>query len=154
MADPLLLKRYANRRLYDTEKSAHLTLADVAAVIRTGRQVKVTDAATDEDVTAFVLTGILLEEARRKNALLPAPLLHLLIGLGDNVLVDFFQNQLYGIIHAYLGQKAVFDEGLRRWVQMGLEAGNQAARAISAVQGLNPFADFFAGPPPSEKDKR
>jgi polyhydroxyalkanoate synthesis repressor PhaR len=147
MAAPLLLKRYANRRLYDTEQSAHLTLADVAAVIRTGRPVKVVDAANDEDVTAFVLTGILLEEARRKNALLPAPLLHLLIGLGDNVLVDFFQNQLFGIIQAYLGQKAVFDDGIKRWVQMGLEAGGQAAKTVTALKGLNPFIDLFGGTP-------
>ena len=74
MTDKITLKKYANRRLYDTEKSQYVTLNQVADRIRDGQQVEVLDAKTKEDVTAFILTQILLEEAKSKNVLLPAPL--------------------------------------------------------------------------------
>ena len=63
MPEKVILKKYANRRLYDTERSAYVTLNEVAELIKTGRQVEVIDAKTKEDVTAFILTQILLEEA-------------------------------------------------------------------------------------------
>jgi polyhydroxyalkanoate synthesis repressor PhaR len=94
MAEKLLLKKYANRRLYDTEKSKYVTLTQVASAIKEGRQVEVVDAKTKEDVTAFILTQIILEEAKNKNALLPASLLHLVIQHGGNVLQEFFDNHL------------------------------------------------------------
>jgi len=60
----LLLKKYNNRRLYDTEKSIYVTLDYVTDVVKKGRKVKVTDAKTGEDVTSAILTQIVLEEAR------------------------------------------------------------------------------------------
>jgi len=75
----LLLKKYTNRRLYDTEKSIYVTLDYVTDAIRQGRQIRVTDAKTGEDVTAAILTQIVMEEARKKKFLLPPPLLYLII---------------------------------------------------------------------------
>jgi len=63
---PLLLKKYTNRRLYDTEKSIYVTLDYVTDTIRQGRHIQVTDAKTGEDVTPAILTQIVLEEARKK----------------------------------------------------------------------------------------
>ena len=94
MAEKVVLKKYANRRLYDTEKSAYVTLNQVADLIREGRQVEVIDAKTKEDVTAFILTQIILEASRKKNVLLPVPLLHLIIQYGENVLEEFFEKYL------------------------------------------------------------
>jgi polyhydroxyalkanoate synthesis repressor PhaR len=71
MTDPLMLKKYSNRRLYDTRNSCYVTLEDVAGMIRSGEQVQISDASTGEDVTAFILTQIVLEAAKRKNSLLP-----------------------------------------------------------------------------------
>jgi polyhydroxyalkanoate synthesis repressor PhaR len=79
MNETLLLKKYSNRRLYDTEKSTYVTLDHVMHAIRQGRRVAVADAKSGEDVTAFILTQIILEESRKKNSLLPVPLLHLII---------------------------------------------------------------------------
>ena len=76
--DKIILKKYSNRRLYDTVKSAYVTLSEVSDMIKQGQWVEVTDAKTGEDVTAFTLTQIVMEEAKKKNALLPVPLLHLL----------------------------------------------------------------------------
>lgn len=65
MTDKLIIKKYNNRRLYDTEKNSYVTLSQVSDVIKQGRQVEVVDAKTKEDVTAFILTQVLLEEAKK-----------------------------------------------------------------------------------------
>ncbi len=70
MSQKIHLKKYANRRLYDTEKSRYVTLNEVAELIKKGRKVEVRDAKTKENVTAFILTQIVLEEAKKKNVLL------------------------------------------------------------------------------------
>ena len=67
----LLLKKYTNRRLYETEKSIYVTLDYVTDIIRHGRKIKVIDAKTGEDVTSAILTQIVFEEARKKKYLLP-----------------------------------------------------------------------------------
>jgi polyhydroxyalkanoate synthesis repressor PhaR len=74
----------------------------VADLIRQGRQVEVVDAKTKEDVTAFILTQIILEEAKNKNFLLPIPMLHLIIQYGDNILGDFFEKYLQQMITTYV----------------------------------------------------
>jgi len=105
MSKKVKLKKYANRRLYDMEKSAYVTLNQVADLIRQGRQVEVTDAKTNEDVTAFILTQIILEEAKNKNFLLPIPVLHLIVQYGDNILGEFFEKYLQQMITTYVAHK-------------------------------------------------
>ena len=68
MPDRIILKKYANRRLYDNTRSAYVRLEQVAEMVKAGNSVTVIDAKTGEDVTAFVLTQIVLEEAKKKNA--------------------------------------------------------------------------------------
>ena len=91
MIDKLVLKKYTNRRLYDTEKSNYVTLDYVTRIIREGRHISVLDAKSGEDVTSAILTQIVLEEARRKHYLLPNPLLYLIIQYGETVLNEFFE---------------------------------------------------------------
>lgn len=66
MAGKVIFKKYANRRLYDTEKSAYVSIEQVVGTIKNGRDVAVFDAKTGEDVTAFILSQILVEEAKSK----------------------------------------------------------------------------------------
>lgn len=119
MPQTLLLKKYANRRLYDTEKSAYITLSQLSEIIRKGRQVKVIDAKTEEDVTAFILTQVIVEEARRNNSLLPVTLLHLIIQYGGNVLAEFFDKYLEVTIRNYLAYRSALDQQFRNWLEMG-----------------------------------
>ena len=140
MTDRIVLKKYANRRLYDTHKSAYVTLAEVADSIRQGRSVSAFDAKTKEDVTAFVLTQIVLEEAKNKNALLPVPLLHIIIRYGENVLQDFFNNYLEQTINAYLTYKRQADEQFQKWLDVGMDISGMAQQSISR---LNPFQTIF-----------
>lgn len=114
--EPLMIKKYGNRRLYDTERSIYVTLDDIAQAVRQGREVRVLDATSREDVTAYILTQILLEASRRKNVLLPVPLLHLLIRFGDTVLNDFFQKYLEQIIENYMAYQAAADEQFKKWL--------------------------------------
>lgn len=140
MTDTIVLKKYANRRLYDTHNSAYVTLAEVADLIRRGNTVKAFDAKTKEDVTAFVLTQIVLEEAKNKNALLPVPLLHIIIQYGENVLQDFFNNYLEQTINAYLAYKRQADEHFQKWLDMGMDISGMAQNSINR---LNPFKAIF-----------
>ena len=156
MTDPVELKKYANRRLYDTEKSAYVTLSELADIVRSGRRVIVRDAQTKEDVTAFILTQVILEEAKNKNALLPAPLLHLIIQFGDNQLVEFFQTYLLQIVQAYLSQKAAFEEQFRRWIGSGMDLSEMARRNWSEMGGLKTILDlnpFMKSSPSAQEDE-
>jgi polyhydroxyalkanoate synthesis repressor PhaR len=105
MEGPRIYKKYANRRIYDTLSSSYITLEELAEVIRKGQEVKVVDAKSKEDVTPYILTQIVLEQAKRNNALLPVPILHLVIQYGDNVLLEFFNTYLQQIAHNYIRYK-------------------------------------------------
>ncbi len=153
MAEKLLFKKYANRRLYDTEKSQYVTLARVANVIKEGRQVEVVDAKTKEDVTAFILTQIILEEAKNKKALLPASLLHLIIQHGGNILQEFFDNHLQQTIKSYLTYKKTADEQFSKWLDMGMDFSTIAQKTMTGLTPFHPFFDQASSEKKSEEKK-
>jgi polyhydroxyalkanoate synthesis repressor PhaR len=128
MMETVLLKKYSNRRLYNTEKSEYVTLEQVARLIKEGRTVKVIDAKSKADVTGFVLNQIILEESRY-HAMLPVSLLHLIIRYGDNLLTEFFEHYLEETLEIYIQSKKSFDDHFRQWIKMG---GSQ-----------NPFTGMF-----------
>jgi polyhydroxyalkanoate synthesis repressor PhaR len=140
MAEILIFKKYANRRLYNTEKSIYVTLGQIADEIRGGRQVRIEDAKTKEDVTAFILTQIILEEAKNKNILLPAPLLHLIIQYGDNLLGEFFEKYFLQMLNTFVAHKQAVDSQFQQWLEMGM---NMSKMAHSSMAGMNPFQSFF-----------
>ena len=155
MAERILLKKYANRRLYDTEKSSYVTLDQVAHMVKQGRQVEVIDAKTKEDVTASILTQIILEKARKKKVLLPVPLLHLLIQYGENVLEEFFQKYLEQTVKNYLAYKSTVDEQFKKWLDLGMDLSEMAQKTMT---GSTPFQSFFnqfsySGDTQEEKEK-
>ncbi len=83
---PVIIKKYANRRLYNTESSSYITLDHLAAMTREGRDFKVVDAKTDEDITHNVLTQIIMEEEARGQTMLPVNFLRQLIAMyGDSM---------------------------------------------------------------------
>lgn len=140
MAAKIVFKKYANRRIYDTEKSEYVTLNRVADYIRSGHQVKIEDAKTKEDVTAFILTQIILEEAKKKNALLPVHLLHLIIQYGDNLLVEFFEKYFYQVFQNYVVHKKAVDNQFQQWLEMGMNLSKMAQKSFT---GMEPFSSIF-----------
>ncbi|WP_174273128.1 polyhydroxyalkanoate synthesis repressor PhaR [Sphingomonas bacterium] len=83
---PVIIKKYANRRLYNTETSSYITLEYLAQMTRDGREFKVVDAKSEEDITHNVLTQIIMEEETRGQTMLPVGFLRELISLyGDSM---------------------------------------------------------------------
>ena len=136
----LHLKKYTNRRLYDTEKSVYVTLDYVTDIIRKGRQVQVTDDKTGEDVTPAILTQIVLEEARKKKYLLPPPLLYLMIRHGENMLTEFFEKYLEQTIRNYLLLRNMADEQFKKLLEYG---ENYPQTNPQNMIGLTPFKPLF-----------
>ena len=143
MAQKILLKKYANRRIYDTEKSTYVTLDQVAEIIRNGREVEIIDAKTKENVTAFILTQIIMEEAKKRNALLPVGLLHLIIQYGGNLLQEFFDKYLQQTLENYLVYKRNADEQFGNWLRMGMDLSSMAQKTMGNLKPFQPFTDPF-----------
>src|ERR1700751_641062 len=87
--DRIVIKKYANRRLYDTSNSRYINLEDIAALVRNGKDVKVVDASTGEDITRVTLTQIIVEDAKGQHSGLPLELLRQLIVASDRVGQEF-----------------------------------------------------------------
>ena len=81
-----LIKRYPNRKLYDTEAKKYITLDGIAALIRKGEDVQVVDHTTDEDLTAVTLTQIIFEQEKKKSGFLPTSVLTGLVQSGGQTL--------------------------------------------------------------------
>lgn len=79
MVEPHLIKRYANRKLYDATDRRYVALEDLAVLIRDGREVQVTDNETGEDITSATLIQVIHEQQKRKDVSLPGAVLHELI---------------------------------------------------------------------------
>ena len=93
---PVVIKKYANRRLYNTETSSYITLDNLADMIRAGRDFVVYDAKSTEDITRGVLTQIIVEEESKGASMLPTAFLRQLIG--------FYGDSLQGVVPRYLEQ--------------------------------------------------
>lgn len=112
-APPVVVKKYANRRLYNTESSSYITLDSLAEMVRDGRDFVVFDAKTGEDITRSVLTQIIVEEENKGRAMLPTGFLRQLIG--------FYGNSMQSVVPKYLEQAmgafAVQQDQVRRAMQ-------------------------------------
>ena len=97
----IIIKKYGNRRLYDTAGSRYVNLDDLAAHIRAGREVRVVDAKTGHDLTRVVLTQIITEDAKDKPTGLPLELLRQLIIASDEVRQEFLMWYLKSAFDTY-----------------------------------------------------
>jgi len=98
---PVVIKKYGNRRLYDTSGSRYVNLEDIAALVRNGKDVQVLDAKTGEDLTRVILTQIILEDAKDQPSGLPTELLRQLVVATDRVGRDFLMWYLKSAFDAY-----------------------------------------------------
>jgi polyhydroxyalkanoate synthesis repressor PhaR len=101
---PVVVKKYANRRLYDGEESRYVTLEELAAKVKRGADVRVQDAVTGEDLTQATFAQIILE-SRGGARLLPTALLVQLVRLGDDHLAEFFQRYVSWALEIYLSAR-------------------------------------------------
>jgi polyhydroxyalkanoate synthesis repressor PhaR len=105
--EPIIIKKYANRRLYNTETSSYVTLDHLAAMIRAGDDFIVLDAKTDDDLTRTVLTQIIFERETRDENMLPISFLRQLIKFyGDSMqaMVPTYLQSMMEILNKYRDQ--------------------------------------------------
>ena len=143
----MIVKKYSNRRLYDTVDSKYITLDELAHKIKMGADVTVVDAKTDEDLTAATLTQIILE-SRGGARLLPVPFLTQLIRLENEALAEFFGRYMSWALEIYMRARSNA-QALSPYMPlatMPFSAGNALARMM---MGSNPWAGpQEAAPPP------
>lgn len=109
----ILIKKYANRRLYNADESKYLKLEDVAQLIRDGHDVKVVDTSSKEDITKQILAQIVMEEERNRKDILPLSLFYKIIRSNQDFIRDFFENYLNQTIDAYLVYREAMDDKIR-----------------------------------------
>src|SRR6059058_5347035 len=120
------IKKYANRRLYDTESSTYITLDRLAHMVREGREFEVVDAKTGEDITRQVLTQIIVDEEARGATMLPLNFLKQLIGLYGNSMQNFVPQYLEAAMDAFQRNQAAAREAFPGNVFTDLAKRNMA----------------------------
>jgi polyhydroxyalkanoate synthesis repressor PhaR len=126
-----VVKKYSNRRLYDTDESRYITLEELTELIREGADVRVVDAKSGEDLTQATLTQIILEGPTAK--LLPVPMLAQLIRMHDDALAEFFSKYMTGALELYLSAKqgAQAVSPYFPFATLPFSAGNAVARLFN-----------------------
>ncbi len=125
---PVVVKKYANRRLYNTESSSYITLDNLAEMVRQGRDFVVYDAKTGEDITRSVLTQIIVEEEGKGRALLPTAFLRQLIG--------FYGDQMQSLVPKFL------EQAMGAFAQQQEQVRSAMQKTMGSMGTLFPFSNM------------
>jgi len=110
--DLVIIKKYANRRLYDTESSSYITLDRLAEMVRQKREFKVIDAKSGEDITHNVLTQIIMDEEARGKTMLPVNFLRQLIAMYGDQMQSMVPQYLEASLEAFQHNQSQFRDAL------------------------------------------
>ena len=157
----LEIKKYPNRRYYDATHSRHLTLEEIRSLIQQGYDIRVIDAKTSADITAQVLTQLILELDTPKLDSLPVPLLVRLIRMNDQLVKDFIEKYFNQALKSFFDYQKQLEEQIRQ--THGLPPVFPSVSAWTKAM-LEPFSAVFSGArdtkaaegpqtPPSGKDE-
>jgi polyhydroxyalkanoate synthesis repressor PhaR len=160
--EPTIIKKYANRRLYDTGRSSYVTLDDLCEMVQDGYDFIVQDAKTGEDLTRSVLTQIIVEQEARGHNLLPTNFLRQLIGFyGDNI-----QSVVPNYLEHTLDMFTKNQEQIRENINKSFEGMNVFPGMPSSIEEINRknmemfqrtmkmFSPFGLGEPSNEDEKK
>ena len=135
-ASPVVIKKYANRRLYNTESSSYITLEHLATMTLQGRDFQVFDARSGEDITRSVLTQIVMEEESGGQTMLPVPFLRQIIAM--------YGDSMQGAVPHYLeASMAAFAENQNKFRDAALKPFEQLAKQNLAL--FQAATDMLAG---------
>jgi polyhydroxyalkanoate synthesis repressor PhaR len=155
---PVVVKKYANRRLYDTASSAYVTLEDLGALVKRGTDFVVQDARTGEDITRQVLTQIIVEEENRGESLLPIQFLRQLIrfygGGGPALLPSYLTMSMENFSKQQENWREAFAQG-KSGGFFEEQARQNMALFERTVRAFSPFTPGGAAdtPPPAEEEQ-
>jgi polyhydroxyalkanoate synthesis repressor PhaR len=144
-AGKVTIKKYANRRLYDTESSTYITLDRLAQMVREGREFEVVDAKSGEDITRSVLTQIIVDEEARGSTMLPLNFLKQLIGLYGNSMENFVPQYLEAAMDSFQRNQSAVKDAFG-----GNVLADIAKRNMAIFEGA---AQAFAVKPKAEAEK-
>jgi polyhydroxyalkanoate synthesis repressor PhaR len=149
----VVIKKYANRRLYNTETSSYITLDNLADMVHRGRDFVVYDARTGGDITRSVLTQIIVEAEARGSHLLPTAFLRQLIGFYGDALQSAVPRFLEQALAIFTRQQAQLRDAMKHTVGSLFPPGpEEAGRQNRAMieRAMNLFATFYPtdGPAP------
>ena len=122
------IKRYPNRKMYDTEESRYVNLDELAAMIREGIEVRVVDHKSGEDVTGMVLAQILYEEERRKQGTLSTDVMQRIVRFGEENLGPWLQRVFSTTEHPLQSVRGEVEEHVRKLVEKGQITAEEANR--------------------------
>ncbi len=140
---PVVIKKYANRRLYDTESSSYITLDHLSAMTRAGREFKVVDARSGDDITHSVLTQIIVEEENRGATLLPVSFLRQLIALYGDQMQSVVPHYLEASMEAFRRNQEQVRAAMMGMIGGGANPFEALARQNMAM--MKAAADMWAG---------
>ncbi len=155
MADakkPLLIKRYASRRLYNTETSDYVTLEDIAGFIREGREVQIIDLKSGDDLTRQYLLQIIAEHESRGETMLPVNILTDLVRSYTNQAQSFVPQFLQSSFDMLRSSQTRMIEGIAKVNPMAKVPGFEAMQAQqeaflkAMTQGMGGLSTPWAGP--------
>lgn len=129
---PLLIKRYSNRKLYNTRESRYITLNELAELVKSGTNIRVVDNDRGEDLTSVTLSQILLENERHKRDALPKNLLVDLIQKGDD-LFDTVKKSLSSGIDLLSDAEGSLEKSVRRLVSRGEIAAEEGEKMVKRL---------------------
>jgi polyhydroxyalkanoate synthesis repressor PhaR len=155
--DPVIIKKYANRRLYNTETSSYITLDHIAQMTREGRHFLVFDARTGEDITRAVLTQIVMEEEAGGQTMLPVNFLRQIISMYGDSMQAMVPHYLEASMAAFADNQTKFrDAALKPFEQLARQNMALFEAATAMLTGQRPAwtgAAKAAEPaPPSEAE--
>ena len=110
--DVVIIKKYANRRLYNTESSTYITLEHLAEMVRKKREFKVVDAKSGEDITHSVLTQIIMDEEARGGTMLPVNFLRQLISMYGDSMQSMVPQYLEASLEAFQRNQSQFRDAM------------------------------------------
>ncbi|MCE7902961.1 MAG: polyhydroxyalkanoate synthesis repressor PhaR [Gammaproteobacteria bacterium PRO9] len=160
---PRTIKKYANRRLYDTEASRHVTLDGIRQLVAGGEDVVVIDDTTGQDITRSILLQVISEQEQGGRPILSADMLKHIIRFYGNPLQELMGGYLERSMEIFMNQQQVLKDQIQKSIgmtpfgamqglaQKNLEAWAQLQKSFldaMTPRGTNPFT-----PPPSGKDK-
>ena len=141
-SEPVIIKKYANRRLYNTETSSYITLELLSQMTREGREFVVVDAKTNEDITHNVLTQIIMEEESRGKNMLPVNFLRQLISMYGDSMQSMVPQYLEASMDAFRKNQQQFQTAM----QGAFGGGPFAEIAKRNMEMLEAAANAFKAP--------
>ena len=139
-----VIKRYSNRKLYDTQESRYVTLDEIEEMIRAGREISVVDATSGDDLTSVTLTQIILEKERNHRANLPSAFLHQLIKHGE-AWQDFVHRTMRSSLEGFVSSQRDMERVFREWSTRagwgavpGAAATGEARRDVETRRDVEP----------------